>query len=88
MAESDEQGRNETKTLDEESIVTERVGRRSAVAAIGGTLLGGLALAIAAPAEEAQAQTDSDGGPNADAAGRGRTGITDSDGGRNADRAG
>ena len=60
------------KTLDEESIETERVGRRSAVAAIGGTLLGGLALAAAAPAEKASAQSDSDGGPNADPAGRGR----------------
>ncbi len=79
---------DDKKTLEEENIETSAVGRRSAVAVIGGTLLGGLALAAAGPAQKAQAQTDSDGGPNADAAGRGRTGHTDSDSGHNADRAG
>ena len=79
---------NEKKSLQDDNIETAQVGRRSAVAAIGGTLLGGLALAAAAPSGKASAQTDSDGGPNADAAGRGRTGQTDSDSGPNADRAG
>lgn len=76
------------KTLEEGSIVTERVGRRSAVTAIGGTLLGALAIAAGSPAGKASAQTDSDTGPGADAAGRGRTGGTDSDAGPNADRGG
>ena len=79
----------EKKTLEAGDITHERVGRRSAVALMGGTVLGGLALTVVAPAETAQAkQSDSDGGRNADPAGRGRTGQTDSDGGRNADRAG
>ena len=76
------------KTLEEDTIETSRVGRRSAVAVIGGTVLGGLALAAATPAQKAQAHTYSDGGPRADPAGRGRTGRTDSDSGPNADRAG
>ena len=78
----------EKKTLEEANIETTAVGRRSAVAAIGGTLLGGLALAAVGPTQKAHAQSDSDGGPNADPAGRGRTGQTDSDSGPNADRAG
>ncbi len=78
-------------TLGDDSIQTERVGRRSAVAAIGGTLLGGLALAVGAPTSTASAkQTDNDSGPNADPAGggRGRSGCSDSDSGSNADPAG
>ena len=79
------------KTLSEEDIHTERgLGRRSALAGIGAAVVGTAAvtaLGALAP-EEAQAQTDRDGGPNADPAGRGRTGRTDSDGGPNADRAG
>ncbi len=82
---------NEKKSLSEESIESERkVGRRSALTAIGASVAGavGLTAAVAAAPQQAQAQTDSDTGPNADPAGRGHTGRTDSDSGPNADRSG
>ena len=58
------------------------VGRRSALMALGAG-----AAAFGVPTL-ARAQADSDTGVRADAAGRGRTGVTDSDSGPNADRAG
>ena len=84
----------DTKGLDPESIVTVRkIGRRSSIGVIGGTVLGGLALAVAAPNGTAHAKvTDSDGGRCADPGGRGRgpqrRGVTDSDGGPCADPGG
>lgn len=82
---------DEKKSLTEDSIENERrVGRRSALTVLGASVVGaiGLTAAAAASPKQAQAQTDSDTGPNADPAGRGRTGRTDSDSGPNADRAG
>ncbi|HHH29745.1 MAG TPA: hypothetical protein ENK57_15560 [Polyangiaceae bacterium] len=79
------------KTLEENDIDTQPViGRRSSIRAVGAAVLGAAALAAGAAVtpQKASAQSDSDGGPNADPAGRGRTGVTDSDGGSNADRAG
>ena len=75
---------DEKRTLDESSIVTERVGRRSAVAAISHTLLGGL---VGAMVERlGQAQRDRDQGPDADPHPRPQRG--DSDRGPNRDRPG
>ncbi len=77
--------------LDENDIQTEkRISRRSALGRIGATALGAAAagVVLSARPETASATSDSDSGPNADPAGRGRTGRTDSDSGPNADRGG
>ncbi len=68
-------------TLSDADIATERLGRRSALMALGATLAFGVPTL-------ARAQADSDTGVRADAAGRGRTGVTDSDTGPDADRPG
>lgn len=77
---SDEETQKPTLRLSD-FTATRRIGRRSALAALGGLTLG-------ASVGTARAQTDSDTGPLGDAAGRGRTGATDGDEGAGADRAG
>lgn len=65
-----------------------KLSRRSFMGrVVGGTLAGGAFVALASQAEALQV-SDSDSGPNADQAGRGRTGVTDSDSGPNSDRPG
>jgi hypothetical protein len=75
----------EKKPLSPEDIVTERpMGRRSALAALGSSVLGAASLAVGVGHAEAKA-SDSD---PSDPAGRGRTGFTDRDSGPGADGAG
>ncbi len=80
---------NSKKTLEASDIVSSSpMSRRGAMSVIGATVLGAAAAAIVSTPGSARATTDSDSGPNADQAGRGRSGVTDSDSGPNADGAG
>ncbi|UJR78962.1 RNA-binding protein, RRM domain protein [Sandaracinus amylolyticus] len=72
------------RTLTPGDIVTHRLGRRSALGALGASVLGATAL-IASPAPAEAKASDSD--PQ-DPPGRGRTGFTDRDSGPGADGAG
>ena len=67
---------------------TERkLSRRSFMArVVGGAVAGGGALVVMKGSAEAMQVSDSDSGQNADAPGRGYTGISDSDSGNNSDR--
>ncbi len=66
-----------------------KLSRRSFLGrVVGGTVAGGAFVALATTRAEAIQASDRDTGPNADPAGRGRTGLTDSDSGPNADRPG
>lgn len=90
------------RTLSEDELVSERaVGRRSALTAMGGVVLGAAAMTVlgAAGAESAEAQSDGDMGRYADGTARPppprpppprrrRSGVTDSDSGQGADPAG
>lgn len=74
-------------TLDPSDITeVPTVHRRSALASIGALIGAAIGVVLLKP-EDAEAcrrrtgRTDSDGGPNADGAGRGHTGLTDSDSG-------
>lgn len=82
---------SQKKSLDDDSVVTvKKVGRRSSMQILGGTILGGVVLSAVAP-ERAQAVTDQDTGACADPAGNGRGGrrnCSDSDSGQCADPAG
>ena len=66
-----------------------KLSRRSFLGrVVGGTVAGGAFVALATTRAEAIQASDRDTGPNADPAGRGRTGLTDSDSGPNADQPG
>lgn len=68
---------------------TERkLSRRSFMArVVGGAVAGGGALVVLNGSAEAMQVSDSDSGSNADAPGRGYTGVSDSDSGAGSDRA-